>query len=82
MSVKSLLSESWHFKAFISKAPKNFFSPTANLIADVFAVILSRAFSNFQKLEIDLLNESETLENYHIEFAILAKYMQILSADL
>jgi len=31
-------------RALISKVPKNFFSPIANLIADVFAVILSKAF--------------------------------------
>ena len=41
---ESLFSENWHFRALISNGPKNFFSPTANLNADVFAVILSKAF--------------------------------------
>ena len=36
-------SDRKHFKALISKGPKNFFSPIANLINEVFAVILSRA---------------------------------------
>ena len=43
VSIKSPFSESWHFKTLISREPKNFFSPIVNLIADVLAVILSKA---------------------------------------
>ena len=38
-----LLSKSWHLSALISRGPKNFLFPTANLIEEVLAVILSKA---------------------------------------
>ena len=44
VSLKSLFSENWHFRPLISNDPKYFFSPIPNLIAKVFAVILSKAF--------------------------------------
>ena len=37
-------SDSWHFKALISRGPKNFLSPIPILKDEVLAVILSKAF--------------------------------------